>query len=106
VWPPAWHFLRNWRDLSGSEASSILPLAPGDRHLKTLKFVSPKASDADYLRPLPDSPLATGGAGAFDPSLPLYVGAVPPRGVAPWDWERTWRMRLRQATQLPPKASD
>jgi hypothetical protein len=25
-----------------------------------------------------------------DPSLPAYVGAVPPEGVAPWDWEKTW----------------
>jgi hypothetical protein len=25
-----------------------------------------------------------------DPSLPAYVGAVPPEGVEPWDWEKTW----------------
>src|SRR5262249_48292621 len=43
-----------------------------------------------FLRPAKDSPLATGGAGRTDPSLPSYVGAVPPEGVPAWDWGRTW----------------
>src|SRR5262249_39139986 len=25
-----------------------------------------------------------------DPSLPSYVGAVPPEDADPWDWDRTW----------------
>jgi tRNA A-37 threonylcarbamoyl transferase component Bud32 len=25
-----------------------------------------------------------------DRSLPAYVGAVPPEGVEPWDWQKTW----------------
>jgi hypothetical protein len=25
-----------------------------------------------------------------DTSLPAYVGAVPPEGVEPWDWQKTW----------------
>src|SRR5262249_28079866 len=40
----------------------------------------------------PKSPLATEGAGLTDPSLPSYVGALPPEGVESWDWDRTWRM--------------
>src|SRR5262249_57780733 len=46
----------------------------------------------DFLRPAKDSPLATAGAGQEDPSLPRYVGALPPEGAEPWDWDRTWRM--------------
>jgi hypothetical protein len=30
-----------------------------------------------------------------DRSLPAYVGAVPPVGVEPWDWEKTWKMLAR-----------
>jgi hypothetical protein len=32
---------------------------------------------------------------AFDPSLPAYVGAVPPKGMQPWDWEKTWKALAR-----------
>jgi hypothetical protein len=30
-----------------------------------------------------------------DRSLPVYVGAVPPEGVEPWDWEKTWKALAR-----------
>ncbi len=30
-----------------------------------------------------------------DPSLPAYVGAVPPEGVEPWDWDKTWKALAR-----------
>jgi hypothetical protein len=30
-----------------------------------------------------------------DPSLPAYVGAVPPEGVEPWDWQKTWNALTR-----------
>ena len=33
-----------------------------------------------FPRPADDSPLADGGAGKEDPSLPLSIGAVPPVG--------------------------
>jgi hypothetical protein len=29
--------------------------------------------------------------GRPDPALPAYVGAVPPEGVEPWDWDTTWK---------------
>src|SRR5262249_1627632 len=44
----------------------------------------------NFLRPNKGSELATEGAGKVDPSLPSYIGAVPPEGVAAWDWSRTW----------------
>src|SRR5262249_41833790 len=50
------------------------------------------ASHPNFLRPAADSPLVKHGAGNDDPSLPSYVGALPPEGVAPWNWDRTWRM--------------
>jgi serine/threonine protein kinase len=30
-----------------------------------------------------------------DSVLPPYVGAVPPEGVEPWDWDRTWKASSR-----------
>jgi hypothetical protein len=89
----AWRFWRNWRDLSGIRAPFACPLAPEDRRLSSPKLLSRKPSDPDFLRPAPDEPWANDGAGQRDPSLPAYVGAVPPAGVPPWDWERTWWAR-------------
>ena len=51
--------------------------------------------DPNFLRPTKDSPLATGGAGVKDSALPAYVGAVPPDGGEPWDWDRTWSALTR-----------
>ena len=81
-------FHHNWRDLSGSGLR--VPRAPDDQLLKGGYLASRNPKDADYLRPGTGSPLATGGAGN---DLPRYVGALPPAGVAPWDWERTWKVR-------------
>jgi hypothetical protein len=39
------------------------------------------------------APLGKGGAGGAD--LPAYVGALPPEGVAAWDWERIWKAAAR-----------
>src|SRR5262249_23663582 len=64
----------------------------GDVVRPHLDGLSRKPDAPDYLRPNADAPLATAGAGTTDPSLPRYVGALPPKGVEPWDWERTWRM--------------
>jgi hypothetical protein len=90
----AWHFRRNARDLSGPRGDFRFPLAPGDRELKGLPLVWRDPASPDYLRPRADSLLAKEGPGVDDPSLPPYVGAVPPKGVKPWDWERTWRSRM------------
>jgi hypothetical protein len=53
--------------------------------------LSYKPGNPDFLRPPKDSPLAKGGAGVNDISLPSYVGAVPPEGAEPWNWEKTWK---------------
>jgi serine/threonine protein kinase len=93
----SWRIHGNWRDLSGRASHENLPLAPGDRQAQRFSFLSRDSKHPDFLRPAADSPLATGGAGKDDPSLPLYVGAVPPKGVPAWDWDKTWRWRMRKS---------
>jgi hypothetical protein len=93
-----WRFRNNWRDLSG-EASFSLPRAPGDTKLTGIALPTDPGKP-DFMRPANKSPLATGGAGKEDPSLPTYVGAVPPDGAKAWDWDRTWRDRARRARAL------
>jgi len=88
-----WRFDHNWRDLSGVGAEKAIPPAPGDQVSTAIAVISRDPSDPDFLRPAKDSPLATDGAGDEDPSLPKYVGAVPPEGVEPWDWDKTWQTR-------------
>jgi hypothetical protein len=88
-----WRFDHNWRDLSGAEAYVRTPLAPGDKKLDKIDLLSRNPSSPDFLRPAEDSPLATQGAGNEDPTLPKYVGALPPEGVEPWDWDKTWQSR-------------
>jgi serine/threonine protein kinase len=95
-----WDFQCNWRDLAGANPGIALPLAASDRKLALVKFVSRDPSSPDFLRPLADSPLATEGAGKEDPSLPTYVGAVPPKGVEPWDWDKTWKARAKGGAEL------
>jgi serine/threonine protein kinase len=90
-----WRFTHNWRDLSG-DGSTSLPCAPGDKVLRDIALPSDPGKP-DFLRPANKSPLATGGAGPEDPSLPAYVGAVPPQRARAWDWAKTWRDRIRPA---------
>jgi hypothetical protein len=96
-----WRFTHNYRDLTGSESNTLAPLSGGDRRLEAVPLVSRDPAHADFLRPLPDSPLAKGGAGADGPWLPTYVGAVPPNGVEPWDWSVTWNARMRKPAPPP-----
>jgi hypothetical protein len=82
-----WTFAHNWRDLAGNPGRYEIPLTADDRIVSELEIrLSPPQ------RPSKDSPLATGGAGG---DLPGYVGALPPEGVAPWDWDNTWKARVR-----------
>jgi serine/threonine protein kinase len=97
----SWSFSHNSRDLSGVRSNQAIPLAPGDHQLKGKVDLIRDPSSAYFLRPANSSHLANGGAGKEDPSLPTYVGAVPPEGVPPWDWDRTWQSRLKKP--LPKK---
>jgi nitrous oxidase accessory protein NosD len=90
-----WLFANNWRDLVSVDPSVTLPLAPRDHKAEKLILLSQQASEPDFLRPPADSPLALAGVVRDGPALPAYVGAMPPPGVEPWDWDRTWRARVR-----------
>jgi tRNA A-37 threonylcarbamoyl transferase component Bud32 len=96
---PEWRFSHNWREADEQRGARVpgrwIPYSPTDHRLKPDMVLSLKSSDPNFLRPARDSPLATGGAGVTDSTLPAYVGAVPPEGVAPWDWDRTWRALAR-----------
>jgi hypothetical protein len=97
---PEWHFSHNWREGLPPRPEDPIRgrwIPPGrDNHLQALiEVLSRQSSHASFLRPPKGSPLATGGAGVSDPSLPAYVGAVPPEGVEPWDWEKTWKALMR-----------
>ncbi len=90
-----WKVASNWRDgpvpSEGTSAyKSWIPPEPGDVLKEEIEVVSRKPGDAGFLHPPSGSPLGTEGAGKADPSLPSYVGAVPPEGVERWDWQRTW----------------
>jgi hypothetical protein len=98
-----WRFGQNHRDLS-DQSTGLLPLAPADRLLEAVPLVSRNPAEPDFGSPAPDSVLAREGAGKEDPAFPLYVGALPPRGAEPWDWDRTWRARMRPLPEAPPKA--
>jgi hypothetical protein len=87
-----WRFDRNWRDLSGQESDKAIPLAPNDKKLAGNALLARESSHKDYLRPAKESPLVTAGAGG---DLPSYAGAVPPEGIAPWDWDKTWEARVK-----------
>jgi hypothetical protein len=98
--PSKWHFGHNWREVDPMRANAQapdrwIPFSPTDHPVAGNPVLSYKPDDPDFLRPPKDSPLATGGAGVSDIPLPAYVGAVPPEGVEPWDWEKTWNAMTR-----------
>jgi len=92
-----WLFRRNYSDRSGGEPLGRMPAAKEDRLLDTADLESTAPDAPDRWRPKKTSVLARDGAGVMDPSLPAYVGALPPEGVPPWDWDRTWRARLSKS---------
>jgi serine/threonine protein kinase len=90
-----WRFSHNWREITPLKAGAPCWI-PGRDHDKLQPEIdagSRKLGDPTFLRPPKDSPLARSGVN--DGSLPAYVGAVPPQGVKPWDWDKTWKMLTR-----------
>jgi serine/threonine protein kinase len=92
----AWRILHNWSEFAGGAkedpfSKGLVPPGQTDKQWPRLDVLSRDWKNPDFLRPAKDSPLATAGAGSTDPSLPLYVGAMPPPGVRAWDWSRTWQ---------------
>jgi hypothetical protein len=89
----SWVFSHNWREVPNqAKRGPDWILSDKDVMVENLPLLPRDPSHVDFLRPPPDSPLATRGVGG---DLPTYVGAVPPAGVEPWDWEKTWKARAK-----------
>jgi nitrous oxidase accessory protein NosD len=101
-----WDFQCNCRHLTGIDLGVRFPLAPGDQWLDAPRFASREPNDRRFLRPAAGEKWALQGAGRYDPTLPRYVGAVPPPGVEPWDWSVTWRARMRKGRPAPRAGAD
>jgi hypothetical protein len=98
-----WQVDHNWREVKPpaegtDDRKAWVPPDPkkGDVRLDEIKDINRGPKSPDYLRPDRKALLATAGAGKEDPSLPSYVGALPPKGIDPWDWDRTWRARVKK----------
>jgi hypothetical protein len=105
---PQWRFSHNWREIDPVNAAARspgcwIPRCPNDQLRVPIEVLSRKPVDPNFLRPPKKSPLARGGAGVTDPSLPAYVGAVPPEGVQPWDWAKTWKLQVDRDVPAKPK---
>ncbi len=94
-----WRIDHNWREIRSLQGldRSWVPLGKQDVRQEHFEGLPRDPDRPDFLRPPARSPLATAGAGKEDPSLPAYVGAVPPEGTEPWDWDRTWQARSGSA---------
>lgn len=93
--PTIWQFSHNWREGKSPGPGDGLrrawiPPSSSDVLREQIPLPSAEPKDPTFLRPAKDSPLVTGGDGG---DLPRYVGAVPPAGVEPWDWRKTWESR-------------
>jgi hypothetical protein len=91
-----WRFAHNWRDLAGVHRTGTFPLSAQDGRLVDPKFVTRDPEKPGFMRPAAGQEWALQGASRREPSLPPYVGAVPPAGAAAWDWDVTWRARMRR----------
>jgi hypothetical protein len=91
-----WLLGNNWRQVRApaprDRAFGQWVRSPKDTVVEKIKLLSLDPQNTHFLRPARESPLATGGAGG---DLPGYVGAVPPEGVMPWDWDRSWKARVK-----------
>ena len=102
-----WRVSQNWRQVR--IAAQTAPDARGwirfgeDTILEQIEILSAQAGNVDFLRPPKGSTLGTAGAGG---DLPEYVGAVPPEGVDPWDWDITWQARASKTENTEPKANE
>jgi serine/threonine-protein kinase len=104
-----WRWGRNWREGKAPRGADVfekswIPVAQDDTLLEEIPILSRHPKDErTYLRPAATSPLAAGGGGADDPTLPVYAGALPPVGAEPWDWSKAWTERARRRAEPAPE---
>jgi hypothetical protein len=73
-----------------------IPAGSDEAPLKRDELLSMSEDDPDRVRPGKDSPLAREGAGTKEGALPAYIGALPREGDPAWEWDRTWRARVKK----------
>jgi hypothetical protein len=100
-----WRFAHNGRELRGTTTAFIVPPTGEDLELRAIPLVSNDPDQPGFARPASNSLLATGGSGNKYPDLPAYIGAVPPQGVESWDWDRTWRVRMKRDPEADSKTN-
>jgi hypothetical protein len=97
--PAGWRIDHNWRQVRAPAADS--PEAKTwlanvqDKVVDKLPLLTLDPKHADFFR-IKDTASAKAGAGG---DLPTYVGAVPPAGAEPWDWQKTWDARMRKSPE-------
>jgi serine/threonine protein kinase len=101
-----WRLDHNWRDRSGKIREMIPALGAKNHLLKKSDLTLGTLARPDLVRPRANVAAAKQGAGKEDKSLPLYAGAVPPKGTKPWDWGKTWQSRSRKTGARAPKNQD
>lgn len=94
-----WKLYGNWREGKKPTGKTVweyswIPPGKGSVLKEKIDILSRNPAAANFLRPAKDSKLAT--AAKSDESLPSYIGAVPPEGVEPWNWNNTWQMRMKK----------
>lgn len=87
-----------------AQGQNAIPFGAGDLVLAPTSIQSRQPESPEFLRPDPDSDLASQGAGRESPGLPLFIGAVPPAGFS-WDWDTTWSAYTSNST-MPAAASE
>jgi serine/threonine protein kinase len=99
-----WMIRGNWRELPADvkEPGWIAP-GPDDQRLEMIEVLSRDSVDTDFLRPKSESDLATRGIGG---DLPTFVGALPPPGIAAWDWMQTWNSRHPKTQTVSQSSAD
>ncbi len=104
---PDWVLANNWRKgrrpVKGTPDAEQLADSPADTFTDKLPLESLNSSDANFLRPAKDSPLTNAGKGD---DLPAYVGALPPEGTKPWDWQWTWDAHIQKLITVSLKPND
>lgn len=89
---PKWEIRSNWRQVSRPQAVAEWLDSAADTFVENMPLESLNPKEPNFFRPVKGSPLASGGVGG---DLPTYVGAVPPAGIEPWDWMKTWKSRTK-----------
>jgi hypothetical protein len=98
-----WDVAHNWREVpliirdDSDEGKAWVPPGPKDVRQDKIEGVNRDPNSPGFLRPDPKSPLARQGGETDALPLPPYVGALPPEGAEPWDWDRTCRLQPKKA---------